>query len=652
MRLFTLALLAGASLWPATGALSADILLRSPDGSIVWTLEGGTRDRPARYRIDRRGEAVIAPSPLGLEFTDGRRTGDMNERIVSRRSEDREIRPVAGKTSLARDRFNEMVVSLGGTGTPYELVVRAYDDGVAFRYRLAPGPAPVSLRDEQTGFYLPADDQCWGLNVGRTTSSHEGEFDPFRASQARATHLYDPGLLCRAAGGRTSLLFAEADLDRYAGLYFRGRRDGGLGFDASLSPLPGDPRTAVTVPAGQPLVSAWRVVLMADRAGDLIASDTLANLNPAPDGDWRWVRPGKAAWDWWSGPYFPGQPTRPMNQADLTRLVDFAGTSGFSYMLVDEGWALRSGVGGSAPADTDITATQPGLDLPALVAHGAARNVGIMLWLQWSQLDHRMDEALDQYVRWGVKGIKVDFMDRNDQEMVAFYHRLIAAAAKRHLLVDLHGAYLPTGLFRTYPNFITQEGVMGAEYNKWSTRVTAAHNVSLAYTRLVLGPMDYTPGGFRNRTPAEFRITNSPPEVQTTRGQALAMFVVYDSPLQMVADSPDVYQGAPEFQFVKDVPTSWDETRFLDGDIGSHVVLARRKGDVWYVGAMTNGEGRTVSIPLSFLKAGSYTVSTWQDGAKPTAVVSGSRPMRAGDSLQLTLAPSGGAVATIRPAGS
>jgi alpha-glucosidase len=535
------------------------------------------------------------------------------------------------------------------THLPVQLIVRAYDDGVAFRYRIAAGPSALSLAGERTGFYLANDDRCWGLNVGRATSSHEGEFDPFKASEARANHLYDPGLLCKTADGRTNLLFAEADLTDYAGLYFRGRRDGGSGFESSLSPLPNQERVAVDIPAGHELLSSWRVILMADRAGDLIASNTIPNLNPAPSGNWDWVRPGKSAWDWWSGPYFPGESAKAMSQADLTRLVDFASASGFAYMLVDEGWALHSGIGGSAPADTDITASQPGLDLPALVAHAARKNVGVMLWLQWSQLDKRLDEALDQYVRWGVRGIKVDFMDRNDQQMVAFYHRVVTAAAKRHLLVDLHGAYLPTGLYRTYPNFITQEGVMGAEYNKWSRRITAKHNVSLAFTRMVLGPLDYTPGGFRNTTPADFQIVNRPPQVQTTRGQALAMYVIYDSPLQMVSDSPDAYANAPEFQFIKDVPTSWDETRFLDGDIDSHVVIARRKGDTWYVGAMTTAQGRTVSLPLSFLKPGSYTVSSWQDGAGPTEVRADQREVSAKDTLQLVLAPSGGGVAVIRP---
>src|ERR1041384_7368672 len=207
-------------------------------------------------------------------------------------------------------------------------------------------------------------------------------------------------------------------------------------------------------------------------------------------------------------------------------------------MMIDEGWCPRSGTGGRAPAHADVTQAKADIDMPALVAYGAKQKVGIWLWVQWSLLDRQMDEALAQYAKWGIKGIKVDFMDRNDQRMVDYFHKLMAKAAEHKLLVDMHGAYPPAGLNRTWPNFLTQEGVMGAEYNKWSRRVTATHNLSLAFTRMLLGPMDYTPGGFRNATPATFEVVNSPPQVMTTRGHGLGMFVVYESPFQMVSDSP------------------------------------------------------------------------------------------------------------------
>jgi alpha-glucosidase len=237
----------------------------------------------------------------------------------------------------------------------------------------------------------------------------------------------------------------------------------------------------------------------------------------------------------------------------------------------------------------------------------------------------------------------VDFMDRNDQQMVDYYHRLMKKAAEHKLLVDMHGAYPPAGLNRTWPNYLTQEGIMGAEYNKWSRRVTATHNVSLAYTRMLLGPLDYTPGGFRNRTPAQFEVVNSPPQVQTTRGHGLGMFVVYESPFQMVSDSPDVYVDAAGFDFVKQVPVTWDETRFIGGDIDSYVAVARRKGVDWYIGVMGNEQARDVNLPLTFLGEGRFKAKIWQDGTTPTALNVSERIVGSADSITVRLAPSGGA---------
>ena len=270
--------------------------------------------------------------------------------------------------------------------------------------------------------------------------------------------------------------------------------------------------------------------------------------------------------------------------------------------------------------------------------------------MQWSLLDRQMDAALAQYEKWGIEGIKVDFMDRNDQQMVDYYHKLMAKAAEHKLLVDMHGAYPPAGLNRTYPNYLTQEGIMGAEYNKWSRRVTATHNVSLAYTRMLLGPVDYTPGGFRNRDAGgRSRWSTRRRRCRPRAATASAMFVVYESPFQMVADSPDVYENAAGFDFVKMVPTAWDETRFLAGDIDDYVVVARRKGKDWYIGAMGNEKPHEISLPLEFLGAGKFKAKVWEDGATPTTLKESARDVSKTDTLQLKLAASGGAAARIAP---
>ena len=290
--------------------------------------------------------------------------------------------------------------------------------------------------------------------------------------------------------------------------------------------------------------------------------------------------------------------------------------------------------------------------MPELVRYAAAKGVGLLLWAHWDHVAPRMDEVLDTYARWGIKGVKVDFMNRDDQDVVDFYERVAAATAKRHLLLDLHGAYVPAGLQRSYPNFITQEGVLGAEWHKMAKKVTPQHNLMLPYTRMLAGPMDYTPGGFHNATPATFAVREVLPMTQTTRGQALAMYVVYDSPLQMVSDDPDTYRDAAGFDFIKRVPTAWDDTRFLSGTPGRDIVLARRQGKAWYVGAMqadhTNG-GSTQRVPLRFLSKGKYRATIWEDGATPNEVVRVERVVSAGDVLALRLASAGGAAVILEP---
>jgi alpha-glucosidase len=319
-------------------------------------------------------------------------------------------------------------------------------------------------------------------------------------------------------------------------------------------------------------------------------------------------------------------------------------------MLLDEGWSYRPVYDPTNLSNADILHTRPNLDMPALVNYARGKGVGLLLWVQWDLLDKKLPKAFDLYARWGIKGVKIDFMARNDQDMVGFYHRVMEEAAKRRLLIDMHSAYPPTGLNRTFQNYVTQEGVMGAEYNKWSNAVTSRYNVTLPFTRMVLGPIDYTPGAFINVKPQDFKFRWTDPMVQTTRGQQLAMFVVYECPLQSVADSPDRYRNAAGFDFIKSVPADWDETRFIAGDTGEYVVLARRKGSEWYVGAMTNETARTIDIPLSFLGATKFTADTWQDGVTPNDVVSGHRDALSGsDMLTLKLAANGGATVRLRP---
>lgn len=638
----------------ARPALSQPLALSSPDGRVTASIAMDAQNRPI-YALSFRGQQLIAPSALGLAFERYQTlSSGMTIQTSSRRS-GVDAYPLFGKASAVRDPYNEMTVTLAETGDQQrrlEVVFRAYDDGFAFRYRVPgqPNLRQLRLAGEVTEFVFPADYPCQAFNVGRYTSSHEGEFDPIRASQMRIHHLYSLPVVCETQSAGAAMAFAEADLRDYAGLYLSGREVGDPGLQARLSPRPDDSAIAVRTWVGdEGLETPWRVIMIGDRVADLIPSTLITSLSAPARGDYSWVTPGKYAWDWWNGPTLGGRPA-PMNDATLRTYIDFASESGLEYMLIDEGWYAGAGGGAIVLPGANNLETASGVNIPELVRYAADRKVGLWLWLNWKLLDQNMEQALPLYAKWGIKGIKVDFMDRDDQDMVAFYHRLLEATAENKLMLNLHGAYPPRGLTRTFPHYLTQEGVFGAEYNKWTKRVTARHNVNLALTRMLVGPMDYTPGGFRNATPQTFVPEAQTPMVMTTRGHALAMYVVYESPFQGVSDSPDNYRGQSGFDFVASVPATWDETRAISARLNEHVVLARRRGRDWFVGAMTNEQGRTVSVPLSFLGNGRWTATSWQDGASPMEVVKASSAVRPADTLRLTLAPSGGGVIRISPA--
>jgi alpha-glucosidase len=637
--------------------------VRSPGQQLEVTFALGADGAP-QYSVTYRQRQVIAASGLGVDLGEaGKLAAGFRIAGERRNAANRHYPQIAGKASVGYDRYNELDIDLtDGQGRQLGVVLRAYDDGVALRYRLPrPSDSTLTIRGELTGFAFPSDYACWALNLGRFGTSHEGEYDPIAASRLRPHNLIELPLVCRTDPAGTTLAIAEADLDRYAGLYLTGRADGTLGVEAKLSPRLDNPQIAVRLErkdiGSQGFQTPWRVIMLGDAPGKLIESDLIANLNPpTPIQDSSWIRPGKSAWDWWSGGLAPDVPNAGMNDATMRRYIDHAAALSLEYMLIDDGWYQGSTGDGRYHADADITRSIAQIDLPGLVRYGAERGVGIWVWAHWQALDQRMEEALAYYQKLGIKGIKVDFMDRDDQDMVAFYHRLLAATAKHRLMLNLHGAYRPTGLNRTWPQYLTQEGVLGAEYNKWTHRITATHNLTLPFTRMLLGPMDYTPGGFRNVRPEDFQPRHIGPMVMTTRAHQLAMYVVYESPFAVVADSPDAYAGdAASIDFLRQVPTSWDETRVLSGEIGEYIAVMRRKGGDWYIGAMTNESARTLELPLDFLPAGPYEATVYLDGKEPADLRRESRRIDApGPALKLplSLAASGGAVVRLTPPSS
>ncbi|MFP5391885.1 MAG: glycoside hydrolase family 97 protein [Gammaproteobacteria bacterium] len=642
-------------------AFAEVVTVKSPDGRNQVAID---TDK-LTYAVSRNGQAIIAASPLGLNLDAGQLGAGARLTGATSASARQSWQIVAGKAASAPDHYNqsELAFTSAGKGIQFSVIVRAYDDGVALRYRLPQqaGLAQASVMSEATEFHFPRDYACWGANMGRFDTSFEAEYDPIQASRIRNFHNFMAPLVCKTGQGATTFAIAESDVKGYPGFFLSGRGDAGLGVMVNLPPRFDNDRhyrNRKTVTAKIDLSrgafdSPWRVVMLGETPGALAASSLIPTLAaPSRIADTSWIRPSKTAWDWWND-WAVNVPDAGVNTATYKAFVDFASEMKLDDILIDEGWSVGSDIEPNPKAD--VTRAKPAMNMPELLGYAKSKKVGVWLWVQWHQLDQQMDAAFQQYQDWGLRGVKVDFMNRNDQEMVEWYHKVLEKAAAHKLLVDLHGAYPPNGLNRTWPNYITQEGVLGAENNKWSARITATHNVTLPFTRMILGPMDYTPGGFHHATPRTFSARNHEPLVMTTRGQAIAMYVVYDSPFQMVSDSPAAYKNpdgswADGAQFVQEVPTSWDETRIVAGDIGQYVVSARRKGDTWYIGAMTNEEVRTLQVPLDFLAKGSYQASVLEDGRDASHLAGSKRTVAAGQRLTLKLAPSGGAVAVLKPA--
>jgi alpha-glucosidase len=343
-----------------------------------------------------------------------------------------------------------------------------------------------------------------------------------------------------------------------------------------------------------------------------------------------------------------------MNTATMKHYIDFASASGFPYMLIDAGWALANRKG---PEDyaavADITKIDPAIDMPELLRYAKEKNVRIWLWSHWNSVDKYMEQAFPLFEQWGVAGVKIDFMQRDDQQMVAWYRHVAELAAQHHLMLDFHGAFKPDGLRRTWPNVVTREGVMGKEYLKWSARVTPVHNTTLPFTRMLAGPLDYTPGAFGNVTRAEFVARDNEPEAPNTRAHELALYVVLESPLMMVSDYPEHYAGQHDFEFIKQVPVTWDEVRVIAGRPMENITVARRSGNDWYVGSITNWDARTVKVPLSFLGEGKYTAEIYADaadaGTNATHTEFAKQTVDRNTVLEVKMAPGGGNAMWIHP---
>lgn len=550
-----------------------------------------------QYRISYKGEAVILPSSMGLEMTEkGLISEDLTIEDISDSQVEEQYPLYAGKTSQVTCSFNEKTVTLKETAEPFrtlKIIFRVYDDGVAFRY-IVPGQDNINtyhLKNEYTQFRLPQQTECWKLELGSFRSSYESHFIKCRPGQVSTKSFIGLPLTFKI-NNHIAGAIAEAALVNYAGMYIRKDQRDSTALISLLSNRLDD--VSVAVKADKELVTPWRVIMLGDNETELIKSNIITSLNdPCVIEDPSWIKPGKCAWDWWNFQTVPADADFEggMNNETMKYFIDFAAEYNLEYMLIDAEW-----YGDHHDVNEDITTCIPEIDIPALVDYGKKQNVDIHVWVNWENLNNQMEKAMAVYEKWGVKGIKIDYMNRDDQEMVDFYHRTLKTAAKHKLMINFHGAYKPTGIRRTYPNLMTREGIYGLEMSRGGTNVTPTHNVTIPFTRMLVGPMDYTPGGFSNVKTKDFDPDSEPPTVFGTRAHQLAMYVVYESPLQMVSDWPGAYRGTTGGEFLKTVPASWDKTQPIDGEIGEYIIMARKNNNNCYLGAMSNWDEKKYQV--------------------------------------------------------
>jgi len=663
-------------------AQTGPVVLQSPNGALeisFATVRGQSVQAAGgqlAYRVTFRGQPVLEWSNLGLAVEGAPALGPA-VRIESSQasSQDETWTPVAGKANPIRDHYNAVTLQTVETvamGRRLAIEARAYDDGVAFRYLVPEQPAVKELRilNESTQFRFSKDANAFALISRGFQTSNEDDYHELAIGGLHPEYLVNLPLLLEVPGVAWVGL-TEADIEDYANLYVTASdgktltarlavRVEDVNTNSNIAPAfdPKADASKVSVIAPTPVRSAWRVLMIADQAGRLVESNLVVNLNPpSAIGDTSWIKPGKTPWDWWNGSQAKGVANPGKNNETMKYYIDFAARNKFEFMLIDAGWAAGffSTPGQAAPSRrrTDLTKSIPAIDMPMLVEYAKSKNVRLWLWAHFRDMNDQMDDAFGQYQKWGIAGVKIDFMDRSDQWMVNWYRTAAKKAAEHHLMLDFHGAFKPDGMRRTYPNVLTREGVMGAEYNKWSARVTPKHDVTLAFTRMLAGPMDYTPGGFDNATRENFVARNRAPMVMGTRAHHTALYVVFESELQMVSDSPDAYDGQKETEFLKAVPSSWDETRVLNGVPPKYITIARRRGGEWFVGSITDWDARELDLPLSFLGSGAYDAEIYADGpnaaAQPKDSVVEKRRVNAQTVLKLKLAPGGGSAIRLVP---
>jgi alpha-glucosidase len=596
----------------ALGTAPTTYDLSSPNGKIQIKIEIGER---LTYDVIVNGKPVIRNSTLSLDIDHTKLGLNPIVKTTKTNAVDRELQsPVPQKSAKIHEGYKELRLELEGN---YAIVFRAYNEGVAYRFETSIARSEVKVYDEEVnlnfnndyGVYYPKEDSFFSHN--------EREFLYLQLKDIPAESIATLPAVIDTKDG-IKVIVGESDVDDYPGLWLRGHRNNSLSGTFPHYPLKEEAQRdrdiRVTQSADYIAVTngartfPWRILGIAENDADLITNQLVYLLaKPSQVRDTSWIKPGKVAWDWYNANNIWGVDFKSgVNTQTYKYYIDFASKHGIEYVILDEGWYKLG----------NVLEVVPEMNVEELVAYGKQKNVGIILWVVWKTLDDQLEPALAQYEKWGIKGLKVDFMQRDDQPVMKFYEKVCREAAKRKMLVDFHGAIRPATMTRTWPNLVNTEGVRGLEQSKWSKFANPEHNVTLPFTRMFLGPLDYTPGAMVNSgSEKNFLPVFERPMSLGTRCHQLAMYVVYEAPLQMLADSPSRYLQEPEImQLLGPMPTLWDETKVIAAKMGDYVVIARRHGADWYIGAMTDWTARDLDVDLSFLPAGSFQMNAYQDG--------------------------------------
>lgn len=664
MKLSHLLLVAAAATLSSTAAAKTYSLL-SPDRKLTLTV--GT-DSCLTYSLSRGGQTVLAPSRASMKWSNGLEPGRNagRARVSTGRGTSLAATPFYTKASVAAD-YNSLTLSANG----YAVEFRLYNQGAAYRF-VARAGADFDVEAETAEFNFATPAKAWLPYANMQQEMVAGrEFEcQFRTSFENTYTVlplpqHDPlrlAFLPVLVDAGPMVCITESDLRDYPGMFLNA--SGGNRLSGVFAPYPrtvvkgghNDLQMQVTEYESYLAHSTarrtfpWRIVAVAASDIDLTDIDLVALLaEPSRIADTSWIRPGKVAWDWWNDLKLYGVDFEAgVNTQTYFHYIDFAARHGIEYVILDEGWATLG--------RNDLFDIVPGIDLQAIVDHAKERGIGIILWAGYNAFAPEMERVCRHYAEMGVRGFKVDFMDRDDQPMVNFTWQAAEVCARHRLLLDLHGMFKPAGLQHTYPNVVNFEGVHGLEQMKWAepTVDQVTYDVTLPFIRMVAGPMDYTQGAMRNASRTNYRPVFSEPMSQGTRCRQLAEYVIFTSPLNMLCDNPCNYEAEPECtDFIAAVPTVWDESVPIDGRVGEYVLMARRRGDTWYVGGLTDWNSRTVSIDLSFLAPGRYEMTLFADGVNADAVARDfsrtTAVVEAGSSRTVRMAQGGGFAMVLRP---